>query len=84
MFSLQDVNRFGESNRRKRPQTQNPGPGSYDLNRDFGFSKHGAIGFEEREIGIVKKGVPGPAFYKSEVEPKKISFMLNTENKWIG
>jgi hypothetical protein len=26
---------------------------------------------------------PGPAFYKPLAEPKKTSFHLNTENKWI-
>jgi len=31
---------------------------------------------------IANKGNPGPAFYNSSLEPKKISFLFNAAEKW--
>lgn len=40
-----------------------------------------AIGGVEPNAGV---GVPGPAFYTSIKEPKKISFLFNPAEKWVS
>ena len=34
-------------------------------------------------IGGGEKGIPGPSYYTSNKEPKKISFLFNPAEKWV-
>ena len=72
-----------------------PGPGEYEtqpLLIPYGFpqpavAKGGFISsnFTDRKIeGSNEKNVPGPAYYNSQKEPAKLSFLFNPAEKWVN
>ena len=78
-----------------KPIEMKPGPGTYFVDGEggadnmadkaFPIAEAKTFAMEERDTqGHNKsKGVPGPAYYKSVKEPKKISFLFNPAEKWV-
>ncbi len=68
----------------RRPRDLVPGPGEYDVlpqPEEPVVTKGGYIPLAPVPE-IANKGNPGPAFYNSSLEPKKISFLFNAAEKW--
>lgn len=77
-FCLQDIDRFGKSINSKKPVHTNPGPGSYYQERVI-KQKGGYLPKTPRKFDFIKpKQGPGPWYYKSTIEPKHISFRLDS------
>ena len=86
--------RFGQPIRPLKPIDMKPGPGTYFVEDEGGannlvdkcFPIEEAKSFPqaERDTNKVKRGVPGPAYYKPALEPKKISFLFNPAEKWAS
>lgn len=81
--------RFGNPILPRKPRDLVPGPGEYQIEKALDPSipyvtKGGYVSqappFDP--TGNNEKGVPGPAFYNSALEPKKISFLFNAAEKW--
>lgn len=70
-----------------------PGPGEYETTEPVydvlgpkpAIAKGGFIpeAFIDRSVSNKQTSVPGPAFYNSNKEPKKISFLFNPTEKWV-
>ena len=92
VYNETNLDRFGLPIRPMKPISIVPGPGEYEtvepvydvLGPKPAIAKGGFI--PETEVTRVKPlnpGVPGPAFYNAEKEPKKISFLFNPAEKWV-
>jgi len=81
-----------------KPIEMKPGPGAYFENgeggannlAEFSLPREDAKTFAQADrildasrVAEEKKIVPGPAFYNSIKEPKKISFLFNPAEKWV-
>ena len=93
IYTENNLDRFGVPIRPLKPIEMKPGAGTY-----FGDGEGGANNLAEKAFPVEDaktfaqadrqtqentKGVPGPAFYKSVKEPKKISFLFNPAEKWV-
>ena len=82
----QDVDRFGQPLRPKRAKSGVPGPGAYTVSGEKRekLPVSGAVFMSEskRDDSFLSKA-PGPAFYRPVILPKKKSFHLNAERKWV-
>lgn len=85
--------RFGLPIRPMKPLNIVPGPGNYELQEPIypfhapstlslpgGFISDVPI---DRTVQGADPGLPGPAFYNANKEPKKISFLFNPAEKWV-
>ena len=93
VYVEQNMDRFGLPIRPMKPLHIVPGPGHYELQEPI-YPIHmpsdsvipgGFISSvpNDRSLKAGEPGVPGPAFYNSNKEPKKISFLFNPTEKWV-
>lgn len=71
-----------------------PGPGEYEV-QDPIYPIHvpsqtilpggyiSDLPIDRSMIAKNEKGIPGPALYNANKEPKKISFLFNPSEKWV-
>ena len=89
-----NVDRFGLPIRPMKPLDLFPGPGEYEVQDPIfpvpvQLDKKIAGGYVSeypipRELPQNnEKGIPGPALYNANKEPKKISFLFNPSEKWV-
>ena len=98
LYADDNNDRFGLPIRPMRPIDLKPGPGAYFENGEGGANNmiesalpledartfaQGSRVLDAERIANSKKVVPGPAFYTSVKEPKKISFLFNPAEKWV-
>ena len=79
--------RFGQPILPRKPRELIPGPGEYNVQRPSEELLTTAGGFMGQTplpdfLVVQSTGVPGPAYYNSAQEPKKISFLFNAAEKW--
>lgn len=85
-FPRSDVDRFGHPVRPKRARSGVPGPGAYDVNtnpKERLPVSGAAFMSESKRDGRFGVKAPGPAFYRPSILPKRKSFHLNAERKWV-
>ena len=93
VYVEQNLDRFGMPIRPLKPLNIVPGPGEYEVQAPIypihvpsqtivpgGFISSSAI---DRSLTVGEPGLPGPAFYEANKEPKKISFLFNPAEKWV-
>lgn len=85
MFAKSNKDRFGKSVNPK-VTFASPAPGDYETDKKI--VKGGVTGAvfmaeSERKWLVNEKKNPGPAFYKPMYQPKKKSFHLKPNNKWV-
>ena len=93
VYTDDNNDRFGLPLRPFKPIEIVPGPGAYYLNGDgennlvdrtYPIDEAKTFARSNRDdIRLPGRGVPGPAFYRSMKEPKKISFLFNPSEKWV-
>ena len=98
VYTEDNKDRFGQPIRPLRPIEMKPGPAHYFLEglggannlADKSYPAEDAKQFAqaERETAEVPgmpggRSVPGPSYYNSIQEPKKISFLFNPAEKWV-
>lgn len=92
IYNETNLDRFGLPIRPMKPINIVPGPGEYETTEPVydvlgpkpaiakgGFIPEGPLLRSEPQ----NITVPGPAFYNSSKEPKKISFLFNPSEKWV-
>ena len=92
IYNDTNLDRFGLPIRPMKPINIVPGPGEYETTEPVydvlgpkpAIAKGGFIP-EGNIVRVVplNPGVPGPAFYNANKEPKKISFLFNPTEKWV-
>lgn len=83
------MDRFGLPIRPMKPLDIVPGPDHYMMEREYfaDTAKQGTMPVDEKPRTIpsnVDSNIPGPAFYNSNKEPKKLSFLFNPAEKWVN
>ena len=95
VYTEDNNDRFGNPIRPMKPIEIVPGPGEYEtqpLIIPYGFpqpaiAKGGYISENPGVRGIpqaTEKNIPGPAYYNSQKEPAKISFLFNPAENWVN
>lgn len=84
-FIKSDLDRFGRSSKPNLRAWPEPGSYSQGLEERDRVPVSGAVFMSESEREWIKKGQmhPGPAFYKAQLLPKKLSFLRNDSSKWV-
>ena len=88
VYTENNIDRFGLPIRPMKPLNIVPGPDHYQVEKEFFAedAKGGTVPMDLKPRGIPttkELNVPGPAFYNSNKEPKKISFLFNPAEKWV-
>ena len=92
IYMESNVDRFGLPIRPMKPIAIVPGPGEYDVTEPVydvlgpkpAIAKGGFIPEESIDRGITfPRANPGPSYYNSTKEPKKISFLFNPNEEWV-
>ena len=85
VFIPSEMDRFGNNPKSQLPVRPEPGSYSKVLEVREKLPVSGAVFMSESERDWMHKGVshPGPAFYRSQLLPKKLSFLRNDSAKWV-
>ena len=92
IYTETNLDRFGMPIRPMKPINIVPGPGEYETTEPVydvlgpkpAVAKGGYLPETEYDrVPSLNPGVPGPAFYNSSKEPKKISFLFNPSEQWV-
>jgi len=94
IYADNNTDRFGQPILPRKPIEIKPGPGQYHREpEDYEFEDSTLNNVPGGYMPVAKnrkmpeereQGIPGPAYYHGNSEPKKTSFLFNAAEKWVS